>query len=635
MTSPSTAPATQATVVETPPAPPANELDLVRLDDPAYPTGKFLDLPAPLNDAAKIVLKRPAYIDPAGNLWLTHPAGRPIAEVLKSLPIKDKTAVVRETVRYVHWPTDGGTPHAVLAGDTVADDTDFARAVAITGGLVVPTRTGVVFYSDDFKTERRHDLPRVENSPDALPSPVIARSGDGVWAWSPWENGKIGSRGPMFIDANGSKTPEPSAGWPETLIEITPLADGSVLTISQGESAPVVKLIAAPEQPPTADMLRAIKPLAQQLADRDPVKRREAQRALEAQGPAAFPVLEALREQLPPEAQVRIETLLGNRFAPSLGGLRPLDGACHVIARFPRGGCLLKLDGGGSIDAEDDEPARTVIPAFVLIRPGHFVEWRDSDAFGDFVPGRNAVQWVNGELLIGDPKLGPRRQVGLTLKPLLPPAFAAFDTVQGIDARSRWLLTNSTKKGESLLIDPSLPDTTPKLPIYTVAARDGAGRTAAGWPAVKRGDRLFVLDARGWHVDKPEAMLPPPPNLPAVFDRDGTSATITDGGIELTDRDGGTTRVDLKDADDPQFAMSPKRLWVYTPDGKVNRYARSPGPTVKWEATFTQRVPSEATSIWLDPAGRLIMLSDSTLAISFTDGRLPSTLNDLMLNVDR
>lgn len=683
-------PATQPTVAVSPstrltqpdPSPPTDVLSVLRLDDPAYPTRRPLDTPADLVDAAKIVLTRPAYVDPLGNLWITHPQGRPIVDVLAG-PFADRTAVVRERVRYVHWPADGGPPMAVVGEDDALRavsrkepvaiapvvDAVFARSMPLGRGILIPAADGAVSLFDAGLPRRvtlaydadvsKRPGDRAVTQPSSSPT-VMAAAGDAIYVWSPPENGQAGSNAVLRVRANGGVDRlGPDEGWPGGVIEIIPLADGSVLVLAAegtddehhaDRGRPILKLIPAPEKPASAELIRTVRRLARQLADADPTQRETAQRALEAQGPAAYPVLETLRAQLPPEAQVRIETLLGHRFAPTLAGLRPLEGRVHTLARFPGGGCVLRFDGGGTIEGDDERPARTVIPATVLVRPGRYIELIDPTSVTDFVPGRQSIQSVGNELLIGDPTTGPQRWIGRTLKPVLPKAYVDFDTVVAIDARRRWLLTSARQPGKTLLVDPTLPDPTPRLPVWTLAATGDVGRTDAGWPALVRGDRLFVLGRDGWRTEKPDR-LHDAYELPVVFDDRGRMFTAVNGTITVTDAAIREASVRLNgDADETvanradgnasvvRLAAGQGRLFAYTPDGRVRRFAVAAtpaGPTLTSEATFTQGVPPSATAVWLDPAGRLVMATDRTLSVGFTEGYVPRALSDLMLHVDR
>ena len=516
-------------------------LDVIRLDQPEYPTTRPLDLPTDLPDAAKIVLDYPARVDRDGNLWLQHPAGVSLSEA-RSKPVQDHTVITR-------------------------DPFDFPAADA---RINTASRAGV--------------------------------------------------------------------DWPAKPVEAIPLADDSVLIVAENPSdgCAFLKLVASPEKPATGGQLRAVQPLARKLADRDPAVRQTAQRQLEAMGPGVLPVLESMRDQVPPEAQIRIEAMLGQRFAPTIAGLRLLPGRVRTLARFPGGGCVLRFDGGGTIDADGDTPARSVIPATVLIRPGYPIELIDPESVCDFLPGRQSIQWVGDELLISDPIVGPRRWVGSSLsKPILPKEFADFDTVVAIDARRRWLLTSAKRPCKTLLIDPSLPDTTPKLPTWMIAG-DAIGRTDHGWPAVRRGDRLFVLEQSGWRIDQPNVMRPLPKPSRTAKDEAGGIFTVDAEAVHATDVHGRVVAVPLGgDGTNATPLVLTNQLLIYTPDGVVRRFAIGAGPlTLKLAASFTQNVPREAV-VWTDPAGRLVMANGKTMTVAFPEGRIPRELLDLMLNPGR
>ena len=610
-------------------------------------------------DAAKIVLHHPAYVDPLGNLWITHPAGRPMLDVI-GRPIVDHTAVVRERVRLVRWPTDGVptaivgeadhlsavVPAGVTPVTTSFPEADWAHAIQFAGGALVPTRSGAVLLYDvgpgrpvGIPPGRRDALATAATQPNAPPL-AVAPTFDGLYFWStsddPAKTGVGRIENKQLVDLSHA------AGWPEHVREIIPLADDSVLVLYDSDEGPALKLIPAADKPPTPALRDTVTALARQLADVDPLKRDAATRALEAQGPAAYPVLESIRDALAPEAQVRIEALLGQRFAPTLGGLRPLPGKVRTLGRFPGGGCVLRFDGGGTVGGTDDQPERSVIPATVLIRPGLPIELIDPAALTDFVPGRQSIQWVGGQLIVSDPKVGPRRWLGLTLQPpLLPKELADFDTVVAIDARRRWLLKSDKRPGDTLLIDPTLPDPTPRLPVWTISAPGGSGRTATGWPAVRKDDDLFVLEREGWKKEK-AIELPRPTPATQPVDAGGPRIAFVGSSIQVTDNAGHQLVVQPPGSPfpsgDTQIAAAPGRLFVYTADGRVHRYAVTPstsGPVVTFEKTFTAGVPANVEQIWIDPAGRLVMQAGTTMAIGFPDGRLPAALRDLMLRVDR
>ena len=242
---------------------------------------------------------------------------------------------------------------------------------------------------------------------------------------------------------------------------------------------------------------------------------------------------------------------------------------------------------------------------------------------------------------MSDPTVGPRRWVGLTLlPPLLPKELADFDTVVAIDARRRWLLTSKKRPGDTLLIDPTLPDVTPRLPVWTINAPNGAGRTDDGWPAVRHGEEALVLGRAGWRSEKRAVMRDQWAELPAIFDRSGRQYSVDGRTVHVADRDGlgGEAVVPGDSASEVRIAVDRGRLFAYSAEGSVYRYAitaNSTGPKLTLEATFTAGVPTNADRIWIDPAGRLVMRGQDRLAIGFIDGRVPAALRDVMLRVNR
>src|SRR3954452_17334904 len=143
---------------------PVAYIDVVRANLPTYPATQPLALPVDLPQAAHLVLHEPVYIDSQHlNLWLTHPAAPPTADVLRKSE-GETEFVVPERVLFVHWgpnEKDIETPHVV----TPRSDGDFdyvsaARRVRIPAKheyqwdrarawgdkIVVPSRTGVSMF---------------------------------------------------------------------------------------------------------------------------------------------------------------------------------------------------------------------------------------------------------------------------------------------------------------------------------------------------------------------------------------------------------------------------------------------------------------------------------------------------------
>jgi outer membrane biosynthesis protein TonB len=233
----------------------------------------------------------------------------------------------------------------------------------------------------------------------------------------------------------------------------------------------------------------------------------------------------------PPEARIRIGNLLRDRIQPTLGGRMPIDGRIHIVSRLAGGGVLLHLPGGVSIPRDDDPsaPPTIVQPAWISIRPGHPITLLEPVLIKDADPAKHRFFAFGDEWLISDTAQGPRRLYGNHLEPMLRKGETMFAHVVGFDPRGRWLFRKSAPDGtddtsETLLIDPTLPDPTPKLPVWLMTIEKGSvGWNVEDYPAVNRGGRRhsWVLIESGWRpldeskdrliTEKPPEPKPPEP----------------------------------------------------------------------------------------------------------------------------
>ncbi len=655
-TQPSTAPASQpatapATTQAAPEGPLVDLLDLIRADHPDYPTTQPLDLPSDLEDAARLVVDRPVYLDSLGYLWITHPRGQSIDELLRK-PIKKRTLIVNEEVAYVWWRDDGRPLVIVRKGRDVYETYGHARmryevgwidpgvAIPLGDRLFVPQLDGFTSLNiSSVATEQSRLIHLPARGGGPIKTPVVAaRCDDGLLAWAPWENGESGSTGALFIRPDASTIPlDRSTGWVDQPIQLVPLADGSVLAIGKTETG--IELVLKPlteAPPPSTELLVKLAGLARKLADRDPLVREDTQRQLEAMGPSIYPELEKMKDDLAVESQVRIEAILGQRFAPTLGGLRPLDGQPLTIARLRDGGCVLMLTGGGTY--EEDGQTKSYIPAFISIRPGHYVERIDPSKVANFAPGKHKLAAFGSEWVVFDPTLGPQRWIGNKLYPLAGSDFKSFDDFVGIDAQRRWIFKSTTQPGKTLILDTTLPDLEPRLPVWAIDAPDGAGWTSAGWPAVKREKNIFVLGERGWRMlDKDEKFESTPPN---VVPSSATSAAgdrfdVVGETITTKPKNGATTTLlvppEARGVGPDQLFWAADHLFLFTGPGKLHRFAWREGK-LSFERTFEENLTTrDVKRVWLDPVGRLCIANDTGVWITFPTGRVPGAISQLML----
>jgi hypothetical protein len=635
-------------------------LDLIRADNPNYPTTQPLDLPADLTDAARVVLDRPVYLDPLGKLWITHTDGKPAAELLRQ-PIKTQTIFVRETIRFVHYGPGGKPMVFSSAGETItlnsgqrtidlpaAPDWRWDAAFSWNNSVIVPTSLGAAAISD-LTTEPKVEAWNVyeKDSPPDCTLPIVYPTPTDVLIWGPWDNGQTGSDGAMRFGSGDPVHLSAEAGWLGKPLQFVPLQDGSVLAIGLSDAGPVLKLAGGQTGPPDEAQQAKIPALARKLADRDPVIREATQRELESMGAGIYPTLESLLETLPPEAQIRIESILGQRFAPTIAGLRPLEGRVQTAARMRNGGVVLKLDGGGMF--EESGKTQSLIPAWIAIRPGQFVERMNPALTSDFVVGRHNFAAAGSEWIIIDPTLGPRRWLGAKAVTLLPKPLRHFDDFLGIDSARRWVFRSTSQPGKTLLLDPALPDLTPKLPVWVLDAPDGAGRTSINWPGQKRGKQIFVLGERGWRGPDAGETFNPISAAGGAGPETALSEESTATNAETTYRvtaeaifiasNAGPPRTftwPAEAAPQPPLAAfwTEQRLFVVDATGTIRRLRPTPDGLALFEieTTFKQQLPTApVVAAWLDPAGRIILADETTLWITFPTGRVPRGLANLIM----
>ena len=682
---PATAPTTLATAPATEPATPIELLDVLRLDDPEYPTTQPLEWPVELADAARIETALPLYLDPAGHLWMEHPKGEALQKLLKA-PVRLRTHIVRQLPLYTHWTPGDDRPIVVAAGDggkgvqiingqsrgsvkrlADADATwRWRDAVPLGDDLLVPTPRGVV----------RIDLAKAAiaargelfdaAAPKGAPHnpPLIFTTGERAYVWSPWENKIAGGDRVLMLTGDANAPPVAVENLALRLIQLTPLADGTILSVGTGDDGNVA--VAFTDAPglarAAAPAAAALQPTIDKLSDPDPQAREAAQRELEAMGPSIYPTLEALHDNLPVEAQLRIERVLGQRYAPTLGGLTPYPGPVETAARFAAGGCLLRLPGGGfSVDSDGSQ--QSTIPALIVMRPGRFVD-RLPGVLAEAMTARARLYAFNNEYVLSEGTFGPRRWVGASLSPLLDKKLRHYSELIGIDATGRWLLRDPAMPGRTLILDRTLPDTRPRLPAWTITGLAQTGWNKAGMPMAVRNKQTFVLDENGWRrPEKDETLIALAPKVSTTTAMsDGITYTLRSGVIEVdspappasapsTTRAATTQSADGSPARSRRFTLpgttsgdatlllADGRLFVQIEPGVLLRLRPTPtgAAALQLDATFKKQIPAEeAKRVWLDPLGRIVFATGDSLTITFPSGRVPPGLaNQVLIRGDQ
>ncbi|HLL90366.1 MAG TPA: hypothetical protein VK324_13790, partial [Tepidisphaeraceae bacterium] len=522
--------------------------------------------------------------------------------------------------------------------------------------IVVPTDHGIAVFSFDAKgnpIEQYQPLVN-ESAPPGRESPQIQLDGPGLLCWVPAsETGLV--RGQMIARyVDGRFEPLDPRDWPTTAIHLAPLRDLSVLQIL-ADGGGRVRLATAQLAGPAVDEPRVTQ-LVEELSDEDDAKRDAAYRELTLYGPGIWPILEKLLPDQSPEAQLRVETLLRDRTAPTLGGMTLVDGRLRVVSRLADRGAVFYAPAGVRLAAPPGKPQPIVSPAWLTVRPGEAITLLPPTLVSDLNPDRVRISAVEHEWVVSDPARGPRRFIGNALHPIVPPPLRTFDQLVAIDRRGRWVLAESSSPGgKRLILDPTLPDPTPRLPAWDMLVNKGkVGWTADDWPVIVTEGKAWKLKERAWvPVDEQKEKVltsrppsPPPPTTagvdgpPLLTDADGTSyhggrtelITVTKAGrrtvwplppAALGSRDAWLVKV------------PGGRLFLFNAPGRVVRIKPTPNEPEPFtvDGTFTRNVPSagEFVRVWTDPAGRICAMSaDDRMHVLFPEGLIPTPIARMM-----
>jgi hypothetical protein len=668
------------------PAPPSEEkpfaktyMDVVRAEFPSLPTTQPLASPLDLSQSARLVLKDPIYLGKfRGDLWITRPDAPPTKQLLHDLtdPKLDESQshVLTNRVAFVHWmPNESGPwiPYLVCQGANESSyevvwprgrkplpanrEFQWDRAFSWNETVVVPSRTGVsIFRFNPEITESFQQL--VSDSAAEAGNPQVLLDWQGLLAWAPWEHGATGSQG-AFRHIDGKWTTlGPEQGWPRKLAYLVPLHDGSVFQFVQGEADSIIVRSTSLDQPAVDET--AIAKLVAQLSDVDQDVRRKAFADLANFGPGAWPVLEKLGKTQPPQAKVLIGQLLKDKNRPTLSGMTLLGRqTLTLVSRLSDGGVVFYAEQGVSIP-ESDEESTTTAPAWLSIRPGHYVELLPAAMVLDLKPDACQFEVVGDQWIVTSDTRGPRLFYGNGTATLLRKDELRFSKPLGMDQLGRWLFREADARPGStpatLIIDPHLPDPTPRLPAWQLAIADTVGWDKDGWPVVQNG-AAYALTESDWRgLDKTEKFSTAsdrsssstepstnPADVPLLTTPDGTRyfgglndlRAIEPSGKRIT-----WSLPDVANGTGPAWLVRDRKgkLFLFNQPGRVLRIAHTrAGPEpFKLEATFTHNIPSgKLTRVWLDPAGRIDVTSGNRLAILFPDGYIPREI--LQKIVDR
>jgi hypothetical protein len=676
-------------------------LDVVHVAYPKFPATQPLGMPLDLSQAAHLVLEDPVYLSsgPRADLWITRADAPATPDVLKEAvdPQKDvQVHVTRERVVFVHWmPSDKGpwqpwlicskadqTFEAVSAAGRVPlprQDYRWDKAMSWNENVVAPCATGVsILQLGPHVTESFHELAPADADRAQLSSPQILLDWKGLLAWLPWEDQKTGGHGAArFVDNAWTDLGE-SAGFPDKVLHLVPLNDGNVLILHANSEVGVQLSLAVLDRLDIDQ--KKIAELVATLSDPDDTKRQEAYKQLTTYGSGIWPILEKMLDDQEPEAKARLRLLLRAKTTPTLGGMVLIgDRKLRLAAHLSDGGTVFYADGGVSItnpDRPDDEPA-VVAPAWISIRPGMPIQLLSGALVTDVTPGKSKIDVVGGDWLVTTDIRGPRRFIGNGLVQLLRKSESNFSDLIGEDRRGRWVFRKSaaasatqpttqdtSSSDATLIIDPTLPDPTPRLPVWVFRNAKTVGWDKDGWPVAQR-QSSYALHEGGWQLMEDKETVYNQPDGRAGSSEPGLGAEWSEQFWDrwlparpmLVDPQGtryfgGLTELRTINAKGEQtiWPLPPNAIGegpvnlVRTKDGKlflfnqpsrVLRIRPTPGSAEPFEleVTFTHNIPTvdHPTRIWVDPADRIIIAYGNKLAILFPSGYIPPAIVEKML----
>jgi hypothetical protein len=374
-----------------------------------------------------------------------------------------------------------------------------------------------------------------------------------------------------------------------------------------------------------------------------------------------------------------------------------------LLTRLRDGGAVFFAPQGVSIPRDQQDP-QVIQPDYLVIRPGRPIQQLPDGLIALLKPDTK-ITAIRDEWIITD-KNGPQRYLPPDqLAPLLRDSERQFTNLIAIDGRGRWLFrpdpifSPATRAATmpatapadlpTLILDPTIPDPSPRLAMWLIDSGTNSGWNKDNWPVFATGNDHWIVTERQWeHMADTDAMLTEPPLITpngATTTPDGATTTpaesttnpatplaaasatepalSTDLGPLLAVDPAGNLYYDginsitmVKPSGTRQiFPLPPDcigsgdRPWlVITREGLLFLF-NSPGKVIRLRATpdsieplavdalFTRKIPQFETPkrIWLDPAGRIsIAYSEHRLAILFPTGQIPPEIADKMLAQD-
>jgi hypothetical protein len=502
------------------------------------------------------------------------------------------------------------------------------------------------------------------------PSPALAKDGtghaavqmpidtEGVMSYIPAEGGHAGSRATArYVDGKWSLLDD-AAQWPGNFLYLSPLVDGSVLQIIAGNDGAARLAITGLSSLPVDK--KHVLELLDALDSTEHDKRAAAFAELSTYGTGLWPILEAEMDNQPPGVREKMTELLKNKTEPTLGEMSLVDSQLKLAARSNDGSALFYSRGGVAVTNVDGDQT-LASPAWISIRPGQAVRLMLGRVWSDMVPaGKRFYAISGGDWIISDEGTGPQEIIGtFETAPLLRKNEIKYSELIGVDRQNRWLfcVPGSREKGqhETLVLDPTLPPVTPRLPVWAFKAAKGkVGCDNHDWPAYEdAGGNVWTIREDGFQLldKKKDQFITDPAALAKLSEKsavkgDGGSTVVTmaDGssyrvGDKTLQRIGTKGTIEWALPPEARGTQSPRlmrdgggHLWLWNEPGRVIRLRETgqPAQPFKWEGAFSHNIPNEVPArLWIDPAGRLVFANGGDqLTICFTGGVVPAALAD-------
>jgi len=636
-------------------------LGLLRDRDPQFPVERALDRPVNLRFAARIELDQIPYLCPRRDLWLIHPGARPTREVIRQAP-RESTHVTRDRVLHAHWTIDDGKTSVELIcanplrwvtlreGELPIDlresarvNPDWSRAFSWEGRVVVPGDRGVIVVERNGREIITTSVELIRS--DARGRSEVAMGKSGLIAWSRLEekHATEPARVAMFRET-GQWELQPDSTAPAGLEFVLPYADGSALAISRGATGVQLSLLPL-EKLPVEDAV--IQKVLQKLTDELPERRAAARIELANLGPTARPAIDRLAKDAPAAARLAVRQVLGVEPRVRLAGLLPSQGPSRVIKHLEGGGILLYFAGG--VSQEDGQgKLQTVSPAWLAVFPGGGVSIVDAriaaNLRSDLAPEQITLRTSSGDWFVEDPARGLQRWMGNHVETIVPGKSlrVSYPRLVGVDSTGRWILSDADRTS-SLVLDPWLPDTTPRLPVWTIDfSAEGGWSTKDDAPAIRSGG-AFTLGAGEW--------LP----LDKELFADVADAALKEKDLAKQAYEGGLMSLEIRDtqvavplpilatgqgfkpgqtaAFDVGKVAGKQRVLVFNQPGQVSLVEWNHDRTALTHvANFSRGIPRTGIRrVWQDSSGRVIIAFDKNkLAVLFVDGVLPTGVQNMM-----